>query len=139
MIELETERDVLLRIAKRIGISPKRLASASTPAISEMIAEHDSKGISSKPRNKEVAKWEKILAEDGLASGARKTQLSHDTIHGGGEYREQVARETQTCPECGSGKLSWVEGSVEDNSWFLRCQHCGTDAAVDCDMTEDEQ
>jgi DNA-directed RNA polymerase subunit M/transcription elongation factor TFIIS len=138
MIELETERDVLLRIAKRIGISPKRLASASTASISEMIAEKDRKGISPKPRVKEVSKWEKILADNDLGSGARQTRLSHDTIHGGGEYREQVARETRTCPECGSGKLSWVEG-VEDSSWFLRCQHCGTDAAVDCDMSEDEQ
>ena len=138
MIELETERDVLLRVAKRIGISPKRLASASTPAISQMIAERDSKGISSKPRDKEAAKWEKILASDGLPSVTRKIKLSHDTIHGGSEYREQVSRETQTCPECGSGKLSWVEGSDEGN-WFLRCQHCGTDAAIDCDMSEDDE
>src|ERR1700689_4739344 len=136
MIELETERDVLLRVAKRIGISPKRLASASTAAISEMIAERDRKGIDPKPRNKESAKWEKILSGSDLGEGVKRERLSHATIHGGHEYREQVSRETQTCPECGSGKLSWVDGADESSS-FLRCQQCGTDAAMDCDMSED--
>lgn len=138
MIETETELDILLRVARRIGISDKRLAQASTAHISQLIADHDRRGVK-KPTSKEQQSWEKKLSENGLAEPTRdlkKSTLSHDTMVGGYEYREQISRETQHCSECGSAKLSWVEG-VEESTWLLRCQKCGTDAAIDCSMNDE--